>query len=106
MTSKRQFVPSLDAIQKNHPYLGGLTLAKHAENGTLYVVDLTEVDIDENEINMKSDDKQLDPMALFVVSNKMLMPVAIKINARITTGMVFKPSTLGKASDVRGWVKV
>lgn len=32
--------------------------------------------------------KQLAPMALFVVSNKMLMPVAIKINARITTGMV------------------
>lgn len=52
-----RFVPSLDEIQKNHPYLGGLTLAEHAENGTLYVVDLTEVDIDENEIKMKSDDK-------------------------------------------------
>lgn len=45
------------------------------------------------------------PMALFVVSNEKLMPVAIHLNARKTNGKVVKPSTLSKAEDVRGWVK-
>lgn len=50
-----RFVHSLDAIQNKHPYLGGLTLKEHAGNGTLYVVDLTEVAIDEQMVKQKKD---------------------------------------------------
>lgn len=42
-----RFVSSLDNIQENHPYLDGLTLSEHAENGTLYTVDLTDVNMGE-----------------------------------------------------------
>lgn len=92
-----QFVHALDEIQENHPYLDGQPLTKLAKNGTLYAVDLTEVAIGEHTI--------VAPMALFIVNNNMLMPVAIRINARLTNGKVFKPSTGGTAEDVRGWVK-
>lgn len=42
-----RFISSLDNLQENHPYLDGLTLSEHAENGTLYTVDLTDVDMGE-----------------------------------------------------------
>lgn len=93
----QQFVSSLDNIQENHPYLDGLTLSEHAENGTLYTVDLTDVNMGE--------DKPAAPIALFAVwKSKFLMPVAINIDANIPNTEVFKPSTLGTAEDVRSWV--
>lgn len=42
-----RFVSSLDNLQENHPYLDGLTLSEHAENGTLYTVDFTDVNMGE-----------------------------------------------------------
>lgn len=48
-----RFFDSVVAIQKNHPYLGGMSLTKHAENGTLYVVDLTEVTLNEETVSLK-----------------------------------------------------
>lgn len=93
----QQFDSVLDTIQDNHPYLEGLTLSKHAQNGTLYTVDLTDVNMGEV--------KPAAPMALFTVwKSKLLMPVAINIDANLPNAEVFTPSTVGTAKDVRAWV--
>lgn len=93
----QQFVPSLDDIQENHPYLEGLTLDEHAKNGTLYAVDLTDITMGE--------DTPAAPMTLFTVwKTKFLMPVALNVNANLPNGKVYTPSTLGAPEDVRKWV--
>lgn len=48
----QRFVPSAYDIQDNHPYLGGISLSKHAENGTLYAVDLTDVAIGSQTVSL------------------------------------------------------
>lgn len=48
-----RFLDSIDAIQKNHPYLGGMSLTEHAENKTLYVVDLTIVTLSDHTVSLK-----------------------------------------------------
>lgn len=45
-----RFDSFLDTIQENHPYLEGLTLSEHAQNGTLYTVDLTDVNMGEKKV--------------------------------------------------------
>lgn len=47
-----RFVPSLYDIQENHPYLGGISLTSHAQNGTLYAVDLTDVAMDDETVSL------------------------------------------------------
>lgn len=91
-----QFVPSLYDIQENHPYLGGISLTSHAQNGTLYAVDLTDVAMD--------DETPEVPIALFTVWNEKLMPVAINTHTCHANGKVFTPSTVGTAESIRNWV--
>uniref|UniRef100_A0A8W8JEQ0 Lipoxygenase domain-containing protein n=1 Tax=Magallana gigas TaxID=29159 RepID=A0A8W8JEQ0_MAGGI len=91
-----QFVPSLYDIQENHPYLGGISLTSHAQNGTLYAVDLTDVAMD--------DETPKVPIALFTVWNEKLMPVAINTHTCHANGKVFTPSTVGTAESIRNWV--
>lgn len=39
-------------MQEDHPYLGGITLTSHAQNGTLYAVDLTDVAMDDETVSL------------------------------------------------------
>jgi type I site-specific restriction-modification system R (restriction) subunit len=41
----------VDEIQDNHPYLGIATLANHAQNNQLFVVDVTEVSLNEPNVS-------------------------------------------------------
>lgn len=93
-----RFAPFLKTIEYNHPYLAEKTLQVHIEQKTLYIVNLTEVAIGETTL--------LAPVALFVIFNGMLMPVAVWINSMdIDIGQVSIPNTLSDDERLRHWVK-
>nr|XP_034331323.1 arachidonate 12-lipoxygenase, 12R-type-like [Crassostrea gigas] len=93
-----QFTPFLKTIERNHPYLAGKTLQVHIEQKTLYIVNLSEVALGEPTL--------LAPVALFVIFNDMLMPVAVWINLIDNdTGQVSIPNILSDDERLRHWVK-
>lgn len=94
-----QFVPFVDIIEENHPYLTEMTLEKHIQQGTLYVVDLTEISLNEPTL--------LSTMALFGIYKDSLMPVALWMNnTDAKEGKVYTPRVHGDPSDIRQWVKM
>lgn len=93
-----QFAPFLKTIEYNHPYLSGKTLQVHIEQKTLYIVNLTEIAIGETTL--------LAPVALFVIFNNMLMPVAVWIKSMdIDIGQVSIPNIFSDDERLRHWVK-
>ncbi|XP_062581617.1 polyunsaturated fatty acid lipoxygenase ALOX15B-like [Saccostrea cucullata] len=96
----QQFGPFVKAIENDHPYLGGKSLMSHIQDKTLFVVDLADVSFNEPTL--------LAPIALFVIYNNLLMPVAIRIDPRKPDNKeVFKPPQLDSDSmdNLRNWVK-
>lgn len=75
-TIPEQFVPFVNIVEENHPYLAGKTLEAHIQQGTLFVVDLSEISLNEPTL--------LSTMALFGIYKDVLMPVAVWMN--ITNG--------------------
>ena len=45
------FAPFVNNIEQDHPYLGNISLQKHAEEGNIYIVDLSDVAIDEDTVS-------------------------------------------------------
>lgn len=47
-----RFVPFEYIIEENHPYLAGKTLEAHIQQGTLFVVDLSEISLNEQKVSL------------------------------------------------------
>nr|XP_022293685.1 arachidonate 12-lipoxygenase, 12R-type-like [Crassostrea virginica] len=90
------FAPFVNNIEQDHPYLGNISLQKHAEEGNIYIVDLSDVAIDE--------DTPVSPIAFFVIWNKKLMPVAIVLDKRNPDEKVHTPANKGSTEELRPWV--
>ncbi|XP_056015736.1 polyunsaturated fatty acid lipoxygenase ALOX8-like isoform X1 [Ostrea edulis] len=96
----KQFVPFVELVEADHPYLNGLSLKQHIQNDTLFVVDLVDVSFDEATL--------LAPIALFVVNNDLLMPVAIRIDPRnpnLKEVSTPPPNESDRPEQLRKWVK-
>nr|XP_022293686.1 allene oxide synthase-lipoxygenase protein-like [Crassostrea virginica] len=90
------FAPFITNIEQDHPYLGNISLINHMEEGNVYIVDLSDVAIDE--------DTPVAPIAFFVIWNKKLMPIAIVLDKRKPAEKVYKPALKGSAMELRPWV--
>ncbi|XP_011434663.3 allene oxide synthase-lipoxygenase protein [Magallana gigas] len=98
-TIPEQFVPFVNIIEENHPYLAGKTLETHIQQGTLFVVDLTEISLNEPTL--------LSTMALFGIYKDVLMPVAVWMNIKdVKDGKVYTPRLNGDNTEIRQWVKM
>ena len=45
------FAPFITNIEQDHPYLGNISLVNHVEEGNVYIVDLSDVAIDEDTVS-------------------------------------------------------
>ncbi|XP_048771097.1 allene oxide synthase-lipoxygenase protein-like [Ostrea edulis] len=96
----KQFLPFVDTIEENHPYLSDKKFSSHIQNGTLFVVDLEEVAFNEPTL--------LAPVALLVIYNNMLMPVAIRTDPRNPDNKEIATPPLRESNSpeqLRKWVK-
>ncbi|XP_048771099.2 arachidonate 12-lipoxygenase, 12R-type-like isoform X2 [Ostrea edulis] len=91
-----EFLPFVDIIEDDHPYLND-ALDVHAENEELFVVDLADVSFNEPTL--------LSPIALFVINNNLLMPVAIRIDQNDANEISRPPPVVGGFIAMQQWVK-
>ncbi|XP_062581619.1 arachidonate 12-lipoxygenase, 12R-type-like [Saccostrea cucullata] len=95
----QQFAHCEKTIENDHPYLGGKCLKAHICDKTLFIVDLTEVSLNEPSL--------LAPIALFTTYKNLLMPVAICFDNNPHNNVVYTPPSRDSDSvdKLQKWVK-
>ncbi|XP_078318033.1 polyunsaturated fatty acid lipoxygenase ALOX15B-like [Crassostrea virginica] len=91
-----QFQQVEHLIENNHPYLGNRTIAQCIQEKDLFAVDLTNF-VTAGELPAVA---PISPIALFVIFNNKLMPVAMQL---VQGGQVYTPANLSIWIEARMW---